>query len=205
MNAFAKHAAPRPEPVPFKERRLAGRTRTVFRVARILSNDDQGLALLRNISDNGLSLSLAMPVEVGNHVRAQLTDTLELDGVVVWAADGACGLELTGAIDSAAVLNSVAEQARQGKLRPHRLQIHALATVRSEAGLQAARIENISQTGLCLQAQTAFAPGLQVKVLTASGIERQGVVRWTDGCRAGVRLLDPISVGALGSSRIFHD
>lgn len=183
------------------ERRIQDRTRTVYRAARILTEEDEGLALLRNISDNGLSLSVALPLSEGQQLRVQLSDAIEMQGLVIWASEGKCGIEFANRIDSAHVLHQLPEHFGVGRSRPLRLQVQALATIQSETGLQAARVENISQFGLAMRSRNNFKEGMRLKVSMHDGIQCEGIVRWTRDGMAGVRLLNPLKVEMLGSAK----
>ncbi|GMM92427.1 PilZ domain-containing protein [Qipengyuania sp. MTN3-11] len=186
------------------DRREHQRVMTIYRVARVLMQDDQALALLRNISDKGVSLSISRTMDPGEHLRVQLSDSVEVQGEVVWSQQDMCGVEFDQAVDCRAILGQLVEEAATGKARALRLPTNALAMVDSEAGMVAARIQNVSQAGAALKTRSNFKPGMHVRIRTVSGIERRGTVRWSDDGWAGVQLIEPIGLRQLGSARFWE-
>jgi hypothetical protein len=182
-----------------EDRRDTQRMRTVYRIARVRTQKDEGLARVRNISDGGLRLSIGIDVEVGELVEVTFSQTLGLTGRVVWVKDGECGLKFVDWVDSIAVLRTAAEETRAGKSRPPRLHAARTALVSSERGLRATRIQDISQRGMKITHDGSFTPGLPVKIVLGSGVERRGNIRWVDGKMAGVILTEQFSVEELGS------
>lgn len=181
------------------ERRASHRTRTVYRIARVHANDDEGLGRIRDISDEGMKVSLGIPVTLGDTVSVALSDTLTLDGRVVWTNGEECGLKFAAPIDSIDVLHRTAEAIRSGEARAPRLATGLRAVVASERGLRAARISDVSQRGMKVVHDGSFTPGLSVKVTLASGLQRRGVVRWVRDSVAGLMLTEPFSIQDLRS------
>lgn len=181
------------------ERRSGDRVQTVFRVARIIAAADQGLARIRNISDHGARLRVQIPVAPSDILTVELADGVELVGQVIWNDSGEFGLQFSQPIDCADLLVTLAAGARSGITRPVRLPVATTALIRSERGLRCARIVDISQRGLKLMHDGSLAEGLYVKVTLTSGLDRRGIVRWAKDKMAGVMLLEPLSVEALGS------
>lgn len=193
---FALDATDAPQP---SDRRSDNRVQTVFRVARIIAASDQGLARIRNISNHGARLRVPIPVAPSDILTVELADGVELVGQVIWNESGDFGLQFGEPIDCAGLLASLAEGARSGTTRPVRLPVTTTALIRSERGLRCARIVDISQRGLKLAHDGSLTKGLHVKVTLSSGLDRRGIVRWAKDKIAGVMLLEPLSVEALGS------
>lgn len=181
------------------ERRSDDRVQTVFRVARIIAASDEGLARIRNMSDHGVRLRMQMPVAHSDILTIELADGVELVGQVVWNESGEFGLQFGHPIDCANLLAALAAGAKSGTTRPVRLPVATTVLIHSERGLRCARIIDISQRGLKLAHDGSLTEGLHVKVMIASGLDRCGVVRWTKDKMAGIMLLEPLSVEALGS------
>lgn len=183
------------------DRRAADRLQTVFRVCRIITAQDEGIARIRNISDWGAGLRMPIPVCVSDSVALELVDGVALRGQVIWARGEEFGLQFDQPIDSAELLAALAVGARCGITRPVRLPIFAAALTRSERGLRKVQMVDISQRGLKLVHDGSLTEGLRLKVTLPCGLDRPGVVRWTRDDRAGVLLLEPLSVEMLGSAR----
>lgn len=176
------------------ERRQAARTRTVYRVAHLKVGQEEGLGWVRNISDTGVKIEAGLPMCLGDVVRVRLSETLEVEGQVVWSNGREFGLEFDTPINSSAALSYMAQQARTGAARPLRLPVSVPAVVSSEKGLRAARVKDISQRGAKVLNDGSFVPGLAVTLKLPSGLERRGHVRWVDGQFAGLMLNDPFLV-----------
>ena len=183
------------------DRRQSGRVQTVFRVARVKTTSDEGLARVRNISDAGISLQLHMPVALGDVLVVELATDMALTGCVVWSCGPDCGVQLDREIDSAGLLTELASRTRNATGRPLRLPAATIALTRGENGTRRVEITDVSQRGMKLMHDGSFTEGLQVKITLPSGRERRGIVRWSRENLAGVLLLEPFSTEDLGSLR----
>lgn len=190
-----------PSMPPFDDRRAGSRLRTVYRVARVRARGDEGLARVHNLSDDGIMIELGFPVMLNDIVRIDLTESVSLDGRVVWTDGSRCGLKLRRSIDSPTLLRKMCEEQRSRATRPMRLPMGHTAMTSSECGLKPVSVVDISQRGMKLAHDGSFQPGLAVKVTTDAGIERRGVVRWSRDGLAGVILTEPFTVAELGSLR----
>ncbi len=188
---------------PPAERRRSPRLRTVYRVARVAAHGDQGLARIQNISDEGLMITTSMVLCRGDAVQIDLSDDCSLTGLVAWYEEGRCGIQLLRPVDSRALLRQLYEERHSGRGRPLRLTHSKRLVVVSEKGHNAADLRDISQAGLKISHRGNFNPGLAVKVLLAPGMERRGVVRWSNDGVAGIALTEILSVEELGSMRSF--
>jgi hypothetical protein len=113
---------------------------------------------------------------------------------------GRAGIRFETPIDCAATLEHLAEERRSGAQRPPRLPVDTLGIASSELGVRAVRIVNISQQGMKIVHDGSFSAGLAVTILLANGLQRRGIVRWSNGAVAGVRLLEPIAYQELESA-----
>ncbi|TPG42568.1 hypothetical protein EAH79_01390 [Sphingomonas koreensis] len=181
------------------ERRESSRLRTVYRIAHVKTAEDDGLARVQNISDEGLGLQLHIPVMLGDAVTVRLTEDTIIMGRIVWTSGADCGLQLTDPLDSEALLQNLAAQARSVGQRPLRMPINKPAIARSEQGLQRIAVQDISQNGMKVEHDGSFDEGLVVKVSLSSGLERRGVVRWSHDGIAGLILLEPFRAIDLSS------
>ena len=185
------------------ERRSNNRVKTVFRVARVITATDEGLARLRNISDQGARLRMLIPLPLWDVLIVQLTDGMELSGHVVWTEGDEFGLKFDHPISCADLLAILAAGARSGTTRPVRLPVATTVVTRSERGVRRAEVIDISQRGIKLTHDGSLTEGLHLKVTLPSGLDRLGIVRWTRDNMAGVMILEPLSVEELGSARSF--
>ena len=187
------------------DRRAAPRVQTIMRVGRAISENDHGLARVRNISDDGVRLRLQIPVMLDDALTLELAEGVSLSGRVVWTDGDDCGLKFDRSIDCAALLADLAESAKQGTSRSLRLPVSISAVTRGENGIRLTQVSDISQRGMKLRNDGTFTEGLHVKVTLPSGLERRGVVRWSKDNFAGVMLTEPFSAEDLGSTRSLCD
>lgn len=183
-------------------RRAGIRIQTVLRVGRVISSQDEGLVLIRNISDQGANLQLKIAVQVGDVLTLVLAENAIFQGQIVWNSGESCGFRFDQEIDCSELLAHLASQSKNGLSRAIRIPVLLPAVIRSERGIRRTVIENISQRGMRLKHDEQFVEGLPVKVTLPSGLERCGVVRWSNGKIAGVMLLEPFSAQELGSAKI---
>jgi hypothetical protein len=187
-------------PTPSDDLRAAPRQRTLYRVACVRTAADRGMARVQNLSDDGMMLRLSLPVLLGDAVDIQLSETVNIPGRVVWTHGTECGIKLTHAIDSGALLKHIADQTSSKGTRALRLPVSKKATVSSEMGIHAGEVDDISQWGMKVKHDGRFSAGLQVKITLHSGLQRRGVVRWSEEGIAGILLLEPFSPDELGSA-----
>lgn len=183
------------------DRRAEVRVQTVLRVARVITAGDEGLARIRNMSDNGAGLRMRIPADLADTVTLEFVDGVELRGRVVWKTDDDLGVQFDRPISSAELLTALTVGSQAGITRPVRLPVAVTALTRSERGIRSMRVVDISQRGLKLVNDGSLTKGLDLKVTLPCGLDRHGIVRWTRGQHAGVMLLEPLSVEALGSVR----
>lgn len=200
-----KEAEVLPEMPADLERRADYRFRTIYRVAKVSTGCDLGLWRVRNISDRGMMLTTSVQVALGEHLSIALSDAATIEGKVVWCEDGRCGIEFDQPIDSAALLASLVAEQRAPDYRAPRLPVSAPAIAYDETGIHSVKICDLSQHGVGFTHHGCFRPGMKVKLLLENGIERRGVVRWSDGDHAGLALAEPIACEDLESARQFDN
>lgn len=181
-------------PVAIEERRKSNRVRTVYRVARVQAKEGEGLARIRNLSDDGMRIDLGLEVVLNQWIRVWLSDSVSVEGQVVWTNDNECGLKFPMSIDSVDLLRRTAEQIRLGEARAPRVLTKLRAVVSSQEGIRPVRVQDVSQRGMKLIHDGSFTTGLPVKVTLESGMERRGVVRWVQDGFAGLMLTEMFSV-----------
>src|SRR4029077_9746640 len=109
------------------ERRASPRYRTIFRVALVTRAHDVGLWRIRNISDEGMMLLTAVPVQEGEKISIALSDRVSLSATVRWWDGYSCGVLFHEPIDCAALLEALAEEQRGAAHRPLRLPVSTRA------------------------------------------------------------------------------
>jgi hypothetical protein len=199
MSGSGARSASRKMPVDL-ERREACRFHTVMRVARVTRAHDAGIWRIRNISDGGMMLLAAVPVAPGERLSIALSESVNVDGRVAWWDGARCGVAFDAPIDCAAVLGQLVTEQKAPRYRPLRLPVSTRAVAFCEQGLHAVRIHDISQHGAGFTHDGCFKAGMITRLSFANGDEHRGVIRWSDGGRAGIYLIEPISCARLESA-----
>lgn len=186
------------------DRRSDVRVQTVFRIGRVIAAADEGLVRIRNMSDQGVCLRIPASFPLSDRLKLQLADGVELGGRIVWKEMDELGLQFDRSISCSDLLATLAAGTRSGSTRPVRLPVATTALTRSELGLRAVKVIDISQRGIKIMHDGGLTEGLYLGVTLPSGIDRRGIVRWAKGNMAGIMLLEPLSVEALGSAKSLH-
>jgi len=193
-----------PYPVPARlpsssERRVAPRSRCVYRLVRLSSPRNEGFARARNISDTGMKLEATMPLALNDSVTVAFSERIAVSARVVWTNDRECGVAFEHPIDSGALLALSAGETGGQDPRPLRLRASVPATVEADGRLSRTRANDVSLRDLSVAHDGTFRPGLRVRVILDGGRETDAVVRWSRDDFARLHLLEPFSVEALGS------
>jgi PilZ domain len=181
------------------ERRASPRYQTVYRLAKLTRGNRVSLCHLRNISDEGMMLTTNETAPVGEEVLIELSNGQSHNGRVVWSEHGHCGIALDRPVDCAGVLRDLAEEQRSTAYRPMRVDASLHGVAYSETGLHPIRTTNLSQTGMGVVHDGRFHPGLRVLVVLENGLERRGVVRWSQEQQAGILLVAPLTCADLNN------
>lgn len=185
-------------PIENGDRRSSQRSRTVFRIAPIVANGDQGLAQLRNISDGGVKLRTALPLALGDRTHIILSPSFSLEGHVVWVDGNECGIQFVEPIDSERALRESHAEAHGPGARAPRLPVIGTATIETELGAYRVELCDVSQGGLKVTHDGFLVPDSKVRVTLPSGARRHGVVRWSKDGHAGIMLTEKFSPNDLG-------
>jgi hypothetical protein len=186
---------------PVPDRRASPRVRTVCLVVKVNRGGKAAILRARNLSDDGMMLSTPAPLDVGERVLINLSEKLAVHGTVLWADKDRSGVKFVRPIDSAALLRAAEEQKRVDRRGgAQRLATMRLATTYAENGIRAVRITNVSHRGMGLAHDGSLAPGMLLKLVVESGLERGAAVRWSDHGRAGIRLMEPLTCEELAQA-----
>jgi hypothetical protein len=185
-----------------QERRRSVRHPVVSQVAKIrLSSGREELCLLQDISAEGLQAEVYVSLGAGDHVDIELRTAHSAGGRVAWAVGKAIGVAFDAPIPAAAMLAHCSFDDSAGKLRPPRLRVNLRGLLRIDARTSAARISNISQAGLQIDAPVPLRPGAACTiVLPRLPARAASVCWWRDGC-AGLMLDEPIDYRAFAEWR----
>lgn len=182
------------------ERRMAERTYTVFRVARLILPEGDQLGIVRNLSEHGVMLELHAQIDLGKSVTLDLGEGHRLKGEVRWRNAAMVGLRFIEPIDVARVLDKHVTdlESVDGKVpRLPRIRTDSPAEITHATRSSSARLVNISIGGACVETHSAIAPRDQIALTIPSLPTKVGTVRWRRGNLAGVVFDRPMSVQTL--------
>lgn len=186
------------------DRREGDRYRTVWRIAKVLRNGDAGLWRVRNISDRGMMLAADVPIAVGEKLEIALSDTVVINGEVVWSDAGRCGVAFDEEVDVADVLKQLAAEQRATGYRQPRLPVRTLAQVVTDAGTSQIELVDMSQNGAGFIHDGHLEVGKELEIVLAGGVKRKAIVRWSRGGRGGLWLTQPLDRTDLESIHRFQ-
>lgn len=149
--------------------RSSPRVQTTFRIARVLTDADVGLARLRDISDGGVGLELYMPVLLGDALTVQLGGNLAVKGRVVWTCGSNCGIRLDEAIDSDLLLAELAREGCRAIAEPMRVTIAKTAVAQRAVATRPVELVDVPREGKVIG-------GLYVSIELPTGTDAQGTV-----------------------------
>jgi hypothetical protein len=185
------------------ERRASPRFRTIFRVAQVTRAHDVGLWRIRNISDEGMMLLTAVPVQKGEKLSLALSDQVTLSATALWWDGERCGIAFDEPIDCAALLEALGDEQKAPGHRPLRLPVSTRALAYCDRGLHTVHLHDLSHHGAGLSHDGCFRPGMATKLHFETGEEYRGIVRWNQDGKAGIFLVEPIPPEKLESALRF--
>lgn len=186
------------------DRRGGDRYRTVWRIAKVVRDNDVGLWRVRNISDRGMQLAADVPVVIGESLEIFLSDTVALKGKVVWSDGGRCGVAFDAEIDGAGVLKQLAAEQRAYGYRAPRIPVHSAARVVVDGVESLIQLVDMSQSGAGFVHEGCLEVGRHIHLTLADGLERKAIVRWARGDRGGLWFTEPLNRVDLESIRRFE-
>lgn len=171
--------------------------RTVSFMARIIRVSDEGLFLIRNISDRGVKLLAHVRLHVGERLMIALSERLTVSGSVIWCESFFCGVAFDEPIDSTSFLASLPARSPSYRRSALRLPVMKRATLYSESGIHSVKITDVSCRNVGLAHAGQVHPGMIVRLVLESGATRPGAVCWSKKGHAGVTLGEPFTIAEL--------
>ena len=164
------------------DRRAEDRYLSLFRVGTLTIGDRRELCLIRNVSAGGMMIRPYCEIESGTRLSVELKQGEPVEGIAQWVKDDCLGVTFDEPIDVLALLS-----AEDGpKPRMPRIEIDSTASIRVEADVYRARVENISQGGMKVECQADLPIGPEV-IVSINGLEAfRAIVRWKNGDSYGI-------------------
>ena len=134
-----------------------------MKLVKLGHDDTEGLAYCRDISDGGMRVALATPLAPGTEVEIALSPSARIRARVVWARGWECGVAFTRRIDSAALIGSIAVEAR-------------LAQSSENPASARARTLTPPRPGPARAARGTFRAGLTITIVDKTGSEEHAFI-----------------------------
>jgi len=165
------------------DRRSDERYVSLLRVGALMVDGRRELCLIRNISAGGMMIRPYSPIAAGKLVSVELKQGNIVTGVTQWSDQGLVGITFDEPIDVLELLN-----APGGRPQPRmpRIELTCTANLRHVGRVFRARVVNISQGGICVNAGLDMEVSDDVVVTLAGLHSAAGVVKWRDGDYYGI-------------------
>ena len=165
------------------DRRSDERYVSLLRVGALMVDGRRELCLIRNVSAGGMMIRPYSPIAAGTSVSIELKQGDPVRGIAQWCDKGLVGVTFDEPIDVLALLS-----APGGNPRPRmpRIELGCTATLRYEGQVFRARVINISQGGIRVDAGVDMDVNGDV-IVTLDGLHAAaGVVKWREGDYYGI-------------------
>lgn len=165
------------------DRRAGERHMTIYRVGAIVIDGQRELCLIKNISEGGMMVRAYCDIGPGTPVAIELKTGQMVAGTVSWVHEPNVGITFDEKID---VLEMLSQSMDGPRPRMPRIETLCVATIRDGVNSLRARVHDISQGGIKVDAAPGLVKGADVAI-ALPGLESQlGVVRWIDAGCAGL-------------------
>lgn len=173
-----------------KENRQRVLLRAQVHVVRLQSD-----LLVTDISRSGLRGATDINLHVGQTAFISLDDLTHVAGSIRWIQDGRFGMKFSKMLD---VLPACAH-VDLGDLPDHQERMPRTATrLKARMSLSswssAARIRNVSKTGMMIETDLPVTPDQQLLINLSDGKIFDAKVKWVEGDRVGIQLATPVSI-----------
>jgi hypothetical protein len=187
-------AVPRPP-----ERRGEERHTALLRIGKLITEQDQRLCMIRNISSAGAMVRLYQPIELGARVQVEPTPDCPVPAVVIWVQDDLAGIAFLEPIDVVAALRGgkVDGPYRRASRTPRvKLQRHArMCTEDLECEVV---LCDVSLNGAKIETGEALPTNTEVALFVDGLAPLSGRVRWRRDGHVGLEFDIPMQIDVLG-------
>lgn len=155
----------------------------------------QSELMVTDISRSGLRGATDINLRVGQAAFISLDDLTHVAGSIRWIQDGRFGMKFSKMLD---VLPACAH-VDLGHLPDHQERMPRTATrLKARMSLSswssAARIRNVSKTGMMIETDLPVIPDQQLLINLSDGKIFDAEVKWVEGDRVGIQLATPVSI-----------
>lgn len=176
------------------DRRHGERYVRLLRVGALVVEGRRELCLIRNISAGGMMIRPYSTIALGTSISVELKEGDAVNGLVQWSDSGLVGISFDQPIDVLALLSATGGQPRP---RMPRIDLSCPATLRSNGEVLRARVVNISQAGVCVNASSRLEVNADVVVSIPGLHSAAAVVKWQEDDCYGIRFNRVYPLGEL--------
>lgn len=181
--------------------RTSPRDRTIFRAARLSSriHNVEGLAIVRNISEDGMQVETKLGFKNGEHVAVSLADGDRIEGEVVWQDGNSFGIKFFDWVSVEQALNRNSDAPNGFKPRAPRIVLDLPIILRVGGYLADAQICDLSQRGAKLKFDRFLPIDTRVQISYDELRPISGSVKWQASDTIGIEFHRILSVEELSS------
>lgn len=156
------------------EQREAARFTPMMRSAKLVGRDGEVLCVVRDVSENGVSVRLFHPVTGMKGLALEMADGTRHGLVPVWERGDRAGFRFAGDVDLPTLIAGVDDRPR----RPLRLRVIFGATLICIRGRFEGEVRNLSQQGANVTCDAKLAIDQRVRISSDQLPEVEARVRW---------------------------
>ena len=160
--------------------------RSVLQPGALIVGSVRQICLIRKISAGGAVLHADLPPQEGRRLELELETGEHLDGTVVWRRGSELGLRFDQEIDVLPIVaRNLASQPGERRRMP-RIEVSCPALLEAGPRTALAMIRDIAQGGAKIETPFAVTPEEKLVIVPEGLRALEGVVRWSNGCLAGI-------------------
>lgn len=184
-----------------KDAGTSPRDRTIFRAARLSSriHNVEGLAIVRNISEDGMQVETKLGFKNGEHVAVSLADGDRIEGEVVWQDGNSFGIKFFDWVSVEQALNRNSDAPNGFKPRAPRIVLDLPIILRVGGYLADAQICDLSQRGAKLKFDRFLPIDTRVQISYDALRPISGSVKWQASDTIGIEFHRTLSVEELST------
>lgn len=169
--------------------------RTILLVGKLTCRGVAAPCRVRSISAHAISVECTCTCQPGDPVEVVVKSGARFLGSVQGVAEGRIAIGLAAPVDVEATLAAARGSRR---IAEPRFDVDVMGLVLFDGQLRSVRFSQISQSGARLESPARLSRDQLVDIEVPELGRHRAVVRWSEGVRHGLRLLEPLAVNALG-------
>ena len=187
---LAPDSAPVALPTNRKENRQRVLLRAHIHVVRLQSD-----MMVTDISRSGLRGMTDVELRIGQAAYISLDDLTHVAGSIRWVQDGRFGMKFSRILDVIPEgVHVDLGHAPDHQERMPRTATRLKAKISLSSWSSAARIRNVSKTGMMIETDLPVTAEQQLLVSLSDGKMLDATVKWVEGERVGIQLASPVSI-----------